>query len=317
MIALSCPSLLHRPHAIQLGTAFASAFAGRSAGLGMGEVVLFRAMQHSLAAVASHPNIVVEEYHGAGHQVRFTGSGTYSRTNARCELSDLLVIVYDRKTRDARLSYIQAKSERNVPANSAGVAGQPLVANLEQWDLLARRPSIAPAPGPWGRPSTFNPPPDLLSSALLPSIGSFVFFLHGPNGVEVYYAAASMLTPPRSYRTSSGRLLPVGDLCSCGPAPECLSIYGNAAFGSFLFGLMIGTPVLTQGRPTTPSACSWLAAQLRGFARAAVPPTVPTELAGELADLLDPERLPPEPEPNVGAKSLVIFGVGPGDRRRG
>lgn len=258
-------------------------------------------MQTSLQASAMPPHAFVEEYHGGGHQVTFKGKGGYSRIKARCELSDLLVVVYDRQTKDARLAYIQAKSERSVPASTSGVHGRRLAANLEQWDLLGRRPKITGV----GR---FNPPSDLLSGAQLKSVGSFVFFLHGAQGVDIQYAAASDLTlPPRTYSTSSGTLNVPPDRCQCRPNPECLSVYGSAAFGSFLFGLMIGTPILCSGNPATPSN-AWLAAQLRGFAAGA---KGGGPLATELAGLLDPARTDRARSPSVGAATLLLFSVGP------
>lgn len=306
---LHCHSLHQRTLALALGKTFAYSFATNSAGLGKGEIVLFRAMQKSLKAVASSPHVVVEEYHGANHQVTFKGKGSYSRASARCELSDLLVVVYDQKTKDARLAYIQAKSERTVPANARGIAGISLAANLEQWDLLASRPLINGV-------GSFAPPPDLLSSAQLDSVGSFAFFLHGASGVDIHYAAASSLQRSRNCVSRYGKLIAAPDRCQCGPSPECLSVYGNEEFGAFLFGLMIGTPILLSGKPTTPPVCSWLAAQLRGLAAEAVVPDRPTNLANELANYLDPDRAPPAPTPNVGAKTLLLFGVGPGDHRR-
>lgn len=305
---LCCPGLHHRPHANALGRTFAQDFATNSTGLGKGEITLFQAMHKSMEGVAKCPEVVVEEYHGSNHQVTFTGTGTYSRTAARCELSDLLVVVYDRQTMDARLSYIQAKSERIVAANACGIAGSRLTANLEQWDLLARRPRISGV-------GSFRPPPDLLSSAPLASVGSFVFFLHGAGGVEIQYAAASNLQRPPQSVSRNGRLIAGPDRCQCDPSPECLSVYGNADFGVFLFGLMIGTPILTFGKPGTKSVCSWLAGQLRGFAAQAAMADTRAELASELADRLDPDRAPAAEEPNVGAASFLIVGIGSPDAR--
>lgn len=306
---LRCPSLHQRPQALALGETFARTFATNSASIGKGEIVLFRAMQESLKEVANSPWIVVEEYHGAYHQVTFTGSGTYSRANARCELSDLLVIVYDQHTRDARLSYIQAKSERSVASSTHGVAGSALAANLEQWDLLASRPLVNGV-------GSFAPPPDLLSSAQLDSVGSFAFFLHGADGVDIYYSMASCLHRPRSCVSRYGKLIAAPDICRCGPSPECQSVYGNEEFGAFLFGLMIGTPIILSGKPTTRSICAWLAAQLRGLIAEAAGANQRSDLANELANLLDPDGTLPAQPPNVGAKTLLILGVGPEARRR-
>lgn len=303
---LPCPSLHQRPHAIALGKAFAQSFVTKSAGLGKGEIVLFQAMQKSLEAIENPPYLVVEKYHGASHQVTFQGSGSYSRASARCELSDLLVVAYDQQTKDARLTYIQAKSERSIAANAHGIAGSSLAANLEQWDLLASRPPIHGV-------GSFAPPQDLLSSAQLDSVGSFAFFLHGTKGVDIHYAAASSLRKPRNCVSRYGKLIATPDMCRCGPSPECLSVYGNEEFGAFLFGLMIGTPILLFGQPTMPPVCSWLAAQLRGLAAEA---DRRTDLANELGELLDPDRAPAAQTPNFGATTLLILGVGPGDGRR-
>lgn len=310
-MSLLCPELHRRPYATMLGKAFSKSFAVNSAGLGKGEIVLFRAMQKSLQAIANPPDLIVEEYHGAGHQVMFKGNGSYSRTSARCELSDLLIIVFDKQTNDARLTYIQAKSERTVSSNSRGIASVELAANLEQWDLLARRPLITGV-------GSFSPPPDLLSIAQLESVGSFAFFLHGAGGVDIHYAAAAYLQKPPHYVSRYGRLTAGPDICRCLPSPECLSVYGNEEFGAFLFGLMIGTPVLSSGCPTTGPVCSWLAAQLRGFAAETLMAEMaerPVALAIELADLLDPGGEAAATTPNVGAKTLLLFGIGPGDRR--
>lgn len=300
-----CRSLCRRPQALALGHSFATNFAQSSKGLGMGEIVLFRAMQESLRLTASAPKLVVEEYHGTNHQVVFAGTGTFSRANARCELSDLMVIVYDHQAKDARLTYIQAKSEKRA----WGGAGQHLVANLEQWDLLARRPPIRGAPGAFGRASGFYPPIDLLSGSQHSSIGSFVFFLSGHRGVEVYYAAASELQRPACYQKRFGKLVAARDNCACRPDPECLSVFGAVNFGSFLFGLMIGTPILSFGKPVGTS-CSWLAGQLKGVAAQAVADGRPSALATELAVLLDPDLESADETPSFGARTLMILGVG-------
>ncbi len=300
---------IQQPHrAIALGQAFAQKFAANTAGLGKGEIVLFRALQNTLLAIAHPPQLVVEEYHGGAHQVRFSGTGTYARGNARCELSDLMVIAYDRQTKNARLSYIQAKSERGVSANASGISGKLLSANLEQWYLLGTRPAITGV-------GSFNPPADLLSSALLHSIGAFAFFLHGSANVDIYYATAAFLQVPLQYNSRYGKLAATADACRCGPYPECLSVYGNVEFGALLFGLMIGTPILSNGQSAAPIG-TWLAGQLRGFATLATAADRTVDLANELAELLDPDQTPAAQPPNVGATSLLILGIGPADGRK-
>ncbi|MBX3273890.1 MAG: hypothetical protein KF729_26735 [Sandaracinaceae bacterium] len=264
-----------------------------------GEIGLFHALKRSLVALAQPPAVLVEVYHGPKYQVCFTGTATYLRAAPRCELSDLAVIVYDRRSGDARLTYIQAKSERTVAASQRGVANQRLSANLAQWHLLAMRPVIR------GATTSFSPPQDLLSSARLESIGAFAFFLHGPSGVDIYYAAASRLALAGPYTSRSGRVVAAPEICRCQPVPECLSVYGNAEFGAFLLGLMIGTPILRQRRPQM-AVSGWLAAQLRGLAKG-----VPSQgaIAREIAELLDPDGPETASQPSLGATSVVIFGL--------
>lgn len=318
----------------KLGNAFANDFTNRTKSLGKRELVLFRAMTESLMSTAGS-NVKVEEYHGWGHQVLFTGTCSHSRTKARCELSDLMVVVFDHQTKDARLCYIQAKSESKVIASTCGVAGQELKANLEQWELLSKRPLVQGV-------GSFKPPKTLLSSAMLDSVGSFVFFLHSGTGVTIQYAAASVLEPPRTYTSKNGKLVVPFDHCTCRPHPkcfypkccylacchpsigypECRSVYGNDKFGSFLFGLMIGTPVLVGGSPVldwgsperageSPSegvGAKWLAKQLRGFEKASADER---PVARAIATLLDPDGDPAQ-YPNVGAASLLLVSVGAG-----
>lgn len=309
-MTLYCPSVLRYPSAASIGGVFATSFAGQSKGAGKGEVGLFRAMERALVSVATHPGVVVEEYHGTSHQVRFAGNGTFSRTNARCELSDLAVLVYDNvHFSDARLTYIQAKSERKTSASTQGIAGSLLDANLEQWDLLSGRPQVQGV----GR---FQPPPDLLKNARLASVGSFAFFLHGSSNVEIYYAAASALIRPPRYKRRYGRLEAVADACTCSPYPECLSAYGAAAFGTFLFGLMIGTPILPDAAAGPDATQQWLGRTLRAYSARAGRGNSGT---ANLARILDPtdEAVAEEAfaEPNIGAPTLLVIGVGSPDRR--
>jgi hypothetical protein len=143
------------------------------------------------------PGFYAEEYHGGAHQVRFSGSAPYLRSDPRCELSDLLIVVYSPRSRRVRLTYLQAKSER---LTISSVCGHRFSANLEQWFLLSTRPSINGV-------GSFAPPADLLSGALLPSVGTFAFFFKDLAGhFEIYYASASFLAPAGTYGQRYGTL---------------------------------------------------------------------------------------------------------------
>lgn len=263
--------------------AFASAydlkFRALTKGLSHAEVPLFRQMHKSLVGLSG--NFDIEEYHGTAHQVEFAGNGSFARTNARCELSDLMIVTFSSVTKSARLTYLQAKSDRSILAS---VCGHQFSANLEQWYLLEKRPSITGV-------GKFNPPADLLSNALLPSIGSFAFFFKDPAGnFQTYYAAANYLTPPKVYSQRYGKLQAIGPchVQTTATHPECLAACGNHSFAHSLFRLEIGTPIdssISQAAGTR----NWLAANLRASIRVAQQGDTPSDIAQELLELLAPD----------------------------
>src|SRR5690606_12512824 len=223
----------------------------------------------------------VEEYHGTAYQVEFAGNGSYARTNARCELSDLMIVSFSSITQSARLTYLQAKSER---ATLPSACGRQFSANLEQWFLLEQRPTIAGV-------SKFSPPSDLLSSAVLPSVGSFAFFYKDPMGdFQTYYAAASYMAPPKAYSQRYGKLQAIGpcQLISSGVHTECLAACDNRSFAASLFRLEIGTPIDCSVHQAA-STRSWLSTILRGRIKESRQTDARSGLAQELLGLLASE----------------------------
>ncbi len=282
--------------AIVFAKAYDVNFRSLTSGFSHNEIPLFQAMHATLAGLSR--NFQIEEYHGTSNQVAFAGNGTYARRNARCELSDLMIITYSSVTRTARLTYLQAKSER---ATLSSVCGRKFSANLEQWFLLEQRPTIAGM-------GKFNPPPDLLSSALLPSVGSFAFFHKDLAGdFQTYYAAANYLAPPTTYTQRYGKLQATGPchVSTTAAHTECLAACGNQAFAKSLFRLEIGTPVdasISQAISTR----SWLAANLRAKIVEAQQENVRSELAQELHEMLDPKDEQSD-QGSFGAKHLIII----------
>jgi hypothetical protein len=265
--------------AVAFASAYDLKFRALTKGLSHAEVPLFRQMRKALIGLSG--KFDVEEYHGAAHQVKFAGNGSFARKNARCELSDLMIVTFSSVTNSARLTYLQAKSER---ATLPSVCGRQFSANLEQWYLLEKRPKITGV-------GKFNPPPDLLASALLPSIGSFAFFYKDPAGdFQTYYAAANFLIPPAIYSQRYGKLRAIGSchVKTTAAHAECLAACGNRSFAESLFRLEIGTPIdrsISQAVGTR----SWLAANLRASIRAAQQEDTPSGLAQELLELLAPD----------------------------
>ncbi|MBB6342041.1 hypothetical protein HNP49_002209 [Pseudomonas fluvialis] len=282
--------------ATEFASNFDSIFRSLTHGLPHKEIPLFQAMHSALANLSGKFHI--EEYHGTSHQVTFTGNGTYARTHARCELSDLMIVTYSPISRHVRLTFLQAKSER---ATLPSACGRAFSANLEQWFLLSTRPHIIGA-------GTFNPPSDLLSNAFLPSVGSFAFFFKNLIGdFQTYYAAASYMVPPASYSQRYGKLQAIGPCIVVNKAghAECLAACGNSSFAKSLYNLEIGTPIhstIPQSLPTR----NWLSANLRFQILKAEQGERPSSLAQELLDLLEPEDKKSSSS-SFGATKLIII----------
>lgn len=269
------------------------------------EIPLFHAL--SSALVSAGGSLYTEIYHGASHQVRFVGNGSFARTQARCELSDLLIVAYSAVTREARLTFLQAKSERARLTMGAG-CGHKFEANLEQWFLLAQRPLIS------GVGFDFNPPADLLSNALLPSVGSFAFFYKDMNQeFQTFYAAANHLTPAWRYTQRKGRLI-ANSPCLMAPRgryPERTAACDNLGFAESLFRLEIGTP-LHASVPQTQSTRDWLSGVLQAQTQMSQGIDKQSDLTLELIDILESDASP-QFSVSFGAADLIVIkgDVGP------
>lgn len=277
-------------------SSFDASFRSLTHGLTHNEIPLFRAIRSALTGLSGQ--FQIEEYHGTSHQVRFSGNGSYARTLARCELSDLMIITYSLTSRHVRLTYLQAKSEK---ATAHTVCGRTFSANLEQWFLLSTRPSIVGA-------GAFGPPSDLLSNALLSSVGSFAFFYKNAAGdFQTYYATANHLQPAWTYSQRYGKVQAVGPcmVVPNGGHPECLAACGNASFAKSLYRLEIGTPVHSAIRQSQ-STRNWLAANLRFQIQSAREEDRSSRLAQELIGLLQPEDMQTL-SGSFGAKHLIII----------
>ena len=282
--------------AIAFAHAYDTRFRKLTARLSHSEIPLFRAMQDALIGLSGRFD--VEEYHGTAHQVGFAGNGSYARTNARCELSDLMIVIFNSVTRSARLTYLQAKSER---ATLPSVCGREFSANLEQWFLLDQRPPITG----FGK---FSPPIDLLSSALLPSIGSFAFFYKDSIGdFQTYYASANYLEPPKAYSQRYGKLQAKGPcgVTKSGIYAECSAACDNRSFAESLFRLEIGTPIDLSVYQAV-STRNWLSANLRGRVIEAQQSDTSSALAQELLELLGSDGNGSS-NSSLGAKRLIII----------
>lgn len=240
-----------------------SIFAIESATATFSEVQQFRALIKSFGALGGPFD--VEEYHGPKHQVLFNGQGAWGRSPARCELCDVLILAYSLAGGfRGRITFLQAKLSKDKHTNLC--KGWPYLtdveefkANLEQWDLLSRRPDILPVP-------PFKVHPRLLRGSLLPSVGSFgVFHKNGLGSINFFYSSADALSVVGVPTTRQGKL-------TTSPNPRqritngllettfccCLSTFSES-----LYNLEIGTPIeplpaTAGGNDSGPALRSWI-----------------------------------------------------------
>lgn len=294
------------PPAQNFASALRHEFSQRSSAAAFGEIAQFRALKDAFGALK--PRFQVEEYHGAKRQVYFDTTQPWLRRRARCELCDLLLITYSTTGRpQVRLMLLQAKLSRSTHANlcsSPGLQNQAteFQSNFEQWDLLSARPKLDPT-------GVFTPPPDLLRTALVPSVGAFgVFHRTASGSIDMFYASADILRPVGSPSTRYGKL-------STTVVPAYRRINGFIdkplcccllAFGESLFDLQLGTPVISTSAAGTPTRNEPLASFARGILATYMRDTgANSELAPDVMRLLgDATDRTPTDEP---IPSLVIL----------
>ena len=207
----------------------------------VGEIQAFRALAGAFAGMSSR--FLVEEYHGNRSQVRFNATSSWRYGAGRCELADLMLVTSRlRPIQEVRLTFIQCKREP-LNAYSCTTSDRIFAGNYEQWDLLANRPLITPL-------GSIRPPANVLADALLPSVGSFIFFRQPVAGGLwnlVYSSAANLrpLEPPKHYgrlkvtsskiiRRSSGRT-------------ECLMAPSIGVWARQVARGRVGTPIEATG----------------------------------------------------------------------
>lgn len=138
----------------------------------------------------------IEEFHGNRNQVVFPGLHyrSWGRKIQRCELCDLLIITYQKNpTLNIRMTFLQAKRSKSTHAFCSEFpnykSAQKFYANLEQWDLLSRRPEIIAVP-------PFRVDPYILKDAILPSVGTYGVFFKYPDGrIGFFYISSDLLKP--------------------------------------------------------------------------------------------------------------------------
>lgn len=210
------------------------------------EVQQFRALIRSFNSLKN--NFKVEEFHGMKHQVIFNGKGSWGRAPARCEISDLLIVSYRKHpVFQARATLLQAKKSNDKHSSLCSTSSNltPYIdfkANLEQWDLLSRRPDVLPH-------KPFDCNPDILSGAILPSIGSLgVFHKISSKSYDFFYMPADVAEPLSSPKRKYAKLKTKNLKSSrnINGYTECTYACCLFTFAKALYDLEIGTPIEPQ-----------------------------------------------------------------------
>lgn len=221
-----------------IGLTLQNAFRIESLGA-RGEIALFRAFIRAFNSLGS--NALAQEYHGNRYQVKFSANRGSGRPVPRCELCDVMIIHYPAgNPREARVTFNQAKVSSNpLQCAPAVFAPYKFRANLEQWDLLSNRPSISTT-------AKINLPADLLSSALLPSVGTFGVFYPKGKEFDFAYFVANELSPLKNNYKPSGTLqwkTQLGQVRKIGHYDEITATCCMYTFGQSLELGLIGTPL--------------------------------------------------------------------------
>ncbi|MCX9126914.1 hypothetical protein OKT23_19400 [Providencia rettgeri] len=242
-----------------------------------GEIALFRAFIRTFDYLGS--NALAHEYHGNRYQVTFTAMRGAGRQKPRCELCDVMIIHYpEGNPRAARVTFNQAKVSSN-PLQSATAVFAPYKfrANLEQWDLLSNRPLIR------ATSSKINLPANLLSGALLPSVGTFGVFYPTGQGFDFAYFVANGLSPLNNNNNSSGTLqwkTKLGCVRKINNYKEITATCCMYTFGQSLESGLIGTPLQQILNVSTEPAeiRIWLRSMLSSLQEMHPDSTLPNEL---------------------------------------
>jgi hypothetical protein len=144
------------------------------------EIPLFKAMATSLNNYV--PAIFIPETHGRRGWVKFNSART-GKTEQK-EISDLMIISFNRPTKIFKLAFLQAKYHRHGTNPFLNFLGDYL-----QLELLQNRPVIQPN-------SFFKFPINILNFSTYRSLTTYGVFYHDLNNdIDMLYTIADLLIP--------------------------------------------------------------------------------------------------------------------------
>ncbi|MCG6150345.1 hypothetical protein LFX15_18760 [Leptospira levettii] len=201
-----------------------------------GEIDLFREFSNILSK--KYITTFIEETHQ-----QYVSFNSLNNCQIKREISDLWIIAYSKKTKKARMTFLQAKFEKknrntSIPFRFKG--------DYFQYELLANRPII-------NSKNKFNFPADILSSALSDSVGSFgIFYYDARSRINFAYSIAKYLnfngathckTKTKTLYFINSRNHETIVQINRHKELDLLLTLEADSFECFLVNLMIGTPI--------------------------------------------------------------------------
>ena len=208
------------------------------------EVCLFTKLQDAfinLRSINPTYQYAIDIIHGHKSYVDFQFNSTWVSTipfgqSVKCELADMMFVIYSKRLNQIRITYMQ---------NKKGRTDNKFNADLYQLHLLSQREHITSPK----LPDCLFGDPDMLSHAILPSVGSYGVFYKCNHYVEMSYYPACLISPSSltgksKTRTAEYDKSNYGSTIKIHTYFECQGTCKIEDFGNALVNMQIGTPIL-------------------------------------------------------------------------
>lgn len=228
---------------MSFGTDLSKEFSKLTNNVMLDEVCLFTKLQDAFINLKSSGTCQynIDIIHGNTSFVDFNFNSTWVSTiplgqSVTRELADMMFVIYSKRKNQIRITYMQ---------NKKGRTDNKFNADLCQLHLLSQREHITSTK----LPDCLFGNPDMLSHAILPSVGSYGVFYKSNQGVEMSYYPASLISPSKLAGKSVTRTAEY-DTSNYGCTPkihgyvECQGARQIKDFGDALVNMQIGTPIL-------------------------------------------------------------------------
>lgn len=210
-------------------------------GKSFSEIKLCTKLEDAFINLSSSHSMLVEVIHGSKSMVEFEYNASYISTipypiNKRCELGDMLFIVFSKKNDTIRLMYMQ---------NKKGDYPDRFKADLIQLDLLNRKPIILS----YRLPKCVFGDKYILKDAILPSVTSYGIFYNDSGRYNMSYLIATKVLPENNIGVSQKRIAKYnfcgwGVIDSSSGFEESQGEKTIECFGDALFDMKIGSPII-------------------------------------------------------------------------